>query len=212
MTLGSVRRFGNGPDTFNGPTGVVFLPNGDFIVSDGYWNSRLVWFDKDGKFLKQVGTFGREPGQIGLPHGMGRDSRGRLLIADLCPALHPDAVVPGQIAEYLTKRIPGCRNRLQVFDKDGKHLAFWATQHDPLSITVSGDRVFVGQYGGKNIEILDAATGKLIEVIEGASVSHGHQVAVDGETGDVYVASVYPEHGGVRRGPDAQSLRRLTRR
>ena len=211
LTLGKKRVFGNGPDTFNGPTGVVFLANGDFIVSDGYWNSRLVFFNKDGKFLKQVGTFGREPGQIGNPHGFGQDSRGRLLIADLCPALHQDAVVPGQIGAYLTKPIPNCKNRLQVLDKDGKHVAFWPTQHDPLSITVVGERVYVGQFGGKNVEVLDATSGKLIETIEGASVSHGHQVAVDPASGDVFVASVYPEHGGVKRGPLAGSLRKTVR-
>ncbi|MBI2833650.1 MAG: hypothetical protein HYX76_04410 [Acidobacteria bacterium] len=68
-----------------------------------------------------------------------------------------------------------------------------------------------GELGGKNVDILDAATGKLIEVIEGASPSHSHQVAVDAQTGDVYVASVYPEHGGAKRGPGGPTLRRWTR-
>lgn len=211
MTLGKKRVFGRNPDTFNGPTAVAFLPNGDFVVSDGYWNSRLVWFNKDGKFLRDVGTFGREPGQIGNPHGMAVDARGRFIVADLCPALHQDAVVPGQIGAYLTKPIPGCKNRLQVLDSNGKHVTFWESRKDPLSINVVGERVYVGQFGGKDIEVLDAASGKLLEVIEGASPSHSHQVAVDQKTGDIYVASVYPEHGKQSRGPGGPSLRRLSR-
>ena len=56
MALGKYGVPGNGPDTFNGPTGVQVLANGDFIVSDGYWNSRVVRFNKSGEFLSAVGT------------------------------------------------------------------------------------------------------------------------------------------------------------
>ena len=55
LTLGEYGTFGDDESHFNGPTGVAFLPGGDFVVADGYWNSRLVWFNEDGEFLKQVG-------------------------------------------------------------------------------------------------------------------------------------------------------------
>src|SRR5438128_6327544 len=42
-------------DTFNRPTDVAVAPNGDFFVSDGYGNSRVVKFSKDGKFIKVIG-------------------------------------------------------------------------------------------------------------------------------------------------------------
>ena len=61
LTLGQYGRYGDDESHFNGPTGVAFLPNGDFVVSDGYWNSRLVWFSPDGEFIKSVGTWGRGP-------------------------------------------------------------------------------------------------------------------------------------------------------
>ena len=65
MTVGT-GDFGNTPDTFNGPTTVAFLDDGDFVVSHGYWNSRLVWFNAEGKFLKQLGgEYGRGPGKLG---------------------------------------------------------------------------------------------------------------------------------------------------
>ena len=37
-----------------------------------------------------------------------------------------------------------------------------------------------------------------------------HQMAIDERTADIYVASVYPEHGGQKRGPDGPSFRRFT--
>jgi hypothetical protein len=36
---------------FNRPTNVAFAPNGDFYVSDGYVNSRVVHFRKDGQYI-----------------------------------------------------------------------------------------------------------------------------------------------------------------
>jgi DNA-binding beta-propeller fold protein YncE len=56
-------------DLFNGPTDVAVAKNGDFFVTDGYQNSRVVKFDKNGKFLMIIGgTKGSEVGQFNLPH------------------------------------------------------------------------------------------------------------------------------------------------
>src|SRR5262249_55836856 len=38
-------------DAFNEPTGVAFTPNGDFYVSDGYVNSRVIKFNRDGEHI-----------------------------------------------------------------------------------------------------------------------------------------------------------------
>ena len=82
MTLGKRGVAGDGPDTFNRPTDVVVAENGDFFVTDGYGNSRVVKFDKDGKFIKTWGRKGTDPGQFNLPHTLVMDSRGRLLVGD----------------------------------------------------------------------------------------------------------------------------------
>jgi len=37
---------------FNQPTDVAFGKNGEIYVSDGYGNSRVVKFDRNGKFLR----------------------------------------------------------------------------------------------------------------------------------------------------------------
>src|SRR5436190_22620488 len=51
MTLGEKNVAGEDATHFNKPTDIAFAPNGDFYVSDGYGNSRVVKFNKDGKFL-----------------------------------------------------------------------------------------------------------------------------------------------------------------
>jgi len=43
---------------FNQPTDVAFGKNAEIYVSDGYGNSRVAKFDRDGKFLKSWGTTG----------------------------------------------------------------------------------------------------------------------------------------------------------
>jgi len=50
LTLGSPDVAGDGANTFNGPSDVAVAPNGDFYVSDGYGNSRVVKFSETGQF------------------------------------------------------------------------------------------------------------------------------------------------------------------
>ena len=68
MTLGTKGVRGEGPDTFGGPCDVAVAPNGDIFVADGHFNSRIVKFDKDGKFIKAWGKRGERPGEFNLPH------------------------------------------------------------------------------------------------------------------------------------------------
>ena len=65
LTIGKEGVFGKTQDTFNGPTQVFELREGNMLVLDGYWNSRMVWFDKHGRYLREVGTYGRGPGEFG---------------------------------------------------------------------------------------------------------------------------------------------------
>ena len=57
MRLGEAAVWGDGPDHFNGPSGVVVFANGDIWVSDGHrgGNNRIVKFASDGTFLLDVG-------------------------------------------------------------------------------------------------------------------------------------------------------------
>ncbi len=67
---------------FNGPTDITWDPEGDIFVSDGYVNSRIVKFDKNGDLLTEWGSFGsggpqanENPGKINNPHNIQADRR-----------------------------------------------------------------------------------------------------------------------------------------
>jgi peptidylamidoglycolate lyase len=55
LTLGVAFMPGNDDDHFCKPTAVAVMSNGDFFVSDGYCNSRIMKFNKNGTFLMQWG-------------------------------------------------------------------------------------------------------------------------------------------------------------
>src|SRR5436190_5190964 len=83
LTLGKAGVAGNGPDTFNAPSGVVVAPNGDIFVADGHGedtNARIVRFSRDGKFIKAWGRKGTGPGEFGGLHAIAMDSTGRVFV------------------------------------------------------------------------------------------------------------------------------------
>src|ERR1700692_836843 len=70
--------------TFSRPTDVAWDPQGNIFISDGYGNNRVVKYDKNGRFLKQVGSekAGKEPGQFTLPHAIAADGKGNVYVSD----------------------------------------------------------------------------------------------------------------------------------
>ena len=70
------------PYVFSRPTDVGFDSAGNIFVTDGYGNSRVVKFDKNGRFIKSVGTKGSEQGQLNLPHTMAMDANGNVYVGD----------------------------------------------------------------------------------------------------------------------------------
>jgi DNA-binding beta-propeller fold protein YncE len=208
LTLGEFGQWGAGPDHFNGPTAVLVQENGNIVVSDGYWNSRLVWFSPEGEFIREVGTWGTGPAEFGTPHAIAQDAQGRILVADLAGGnFHPYMTVPGQIAEHRTKQIPGAESRIQILDPDGAFIDQW-THIMPLSLAVYGDHVYASDKMS-NLAILEASTGEVVGRVDNIAI-YIHQLAMDAH-GDLYTASVYPEHAGEKRGPEGPSHRRWTR-
>jgi hypothetical protein len=70
------------PYRFNRPTDVTWDPAGNIFVSDGYGNSRVAKYDKNGRFIKAVGTRGSEPLQFSTPHSITSDAKGNIYVAD----------------------------------------------------------------------------------------------------------------------------------
>jgi len=80
----------NGPNPpaqkyiFCRPTDVGWDPQGNIFVSDGYCNNRVVKYDKNGRFVAQVGSekAGKGLGEFNLPHGLQVDEKGNVWVAD----------------------------------------------------------------------------------------------------------------------------------
>ncbi len=67
------------------PTNVAFLPDGDFLVGDGYGSSYIHRYTGAGAYVKTIIGPGSEKGQVSCPHGLWIDTRSgtpKLLVAD----------------------------------------------------------------------------------------------------------------------------------
>jgi DNA-binding beta-propeller fold protein YncE len=149
MTLGREGVAGNGPDTFDRPTGVAVAPNGDIFVADGHApnrhdSARVVKFTKDGQFIKSWGHKGSEPGDFDEPH---------------------DIFIGGAHNwVYVADR----RNsRIQVFDQDGKFVAAWKQFGQPSSVFVGQDDTI---YVGASFPDSTAKRGELRGIIIGNAI------------------------------------------
>lgn len=83
MVIGRSPGTNDSKDSFNRPTGIVFTPSLDFFyVSDGYVNSRVVKFNRDGEYVMHWGHKGTGDGEFNLVHDVALDSRGHVYVAD----------------------------------------------------------------------------------------------------------------------------------
>ena len=66
------------------PTDVAWDPQGNIFISDGYTNHRVVKYDKNGRFLAQVGSErpGSEIKQFNTPHAIAVDAQGVVYVSD----------------------------------------------------------------------------------------------------------------------------------
>jgi sugar lactone lactonase YvrE len=67
---------------FRQPTDVTWDPDGNIFISDGYINSRVAKFDKNGGWVKSWGEKGTKPGEFDTPHSIASDRNGNIYVAD----------------------------------------------------------------------------------------------------------------------------------
>jgi len=82
MTSGVAKVAGNDSLHFNYPTDIAVANDGSFYVSDGYRNSRVAKFSKEGKYLFEWGKKGNKPGEFNIPHSLAIDENNIIYVAD----------------------------------------------------------------------------------------------------------------------------------
>jgi DNA-binding beta-propeller fold protein YncE len=170
LTLGRKGEPGAGRDQFDQPTDVAVTPSGEFYVSDGYGNSRVVKFAADGRYLMEWGKKGNGTGEFNLPHAVCIDSRGRIVVGDRE------------------------NDRIQVFDPEGKYFAQWTEGGAPFGLFPTADgRLFVADGRANRVTVL-SPEGKALNRWAGPGTAPGqlslpHAICVDSR-GDVYVTEI----------------------
>jgi DNA-binding beta-propeller fold protein YncE len=109
---------GRGPNTFDRPTDIAWLPDGTYFISDGYGGKRVAKFDRNDKFLLDWGQAPANPAKPGpsefnTPHSIAVSADRRVYVIDRG------------------------HERMQVFDENGKFLDMWPLRspHWPANLT-----------------------------------------------------------------------------
>ena len=130
-----------GPLDFGQNAVLAFLPNGDFLIGDGYQNGRVERFSSTGDFISEFGTVdecvrpesvqptkpayctsgGAHPaGQFDLIHGIAVDRQNRIYVSDRM------------------------NHRIQIFDEKGTPVDQWNDIWDPVAIMIDvNDKVWI---------------------------------------------------------------------
>ena len=161
-----------GPFEYGEPAVLAFLPDGSFLLGDGYWHSRIVKYDADGSYVMEWGELGSGPGQFDLVHGLAVDQARRVYVAD--------------------RR----NNRIQIFTEDGDFIEEWPDITDPVGVFIDEHHA-VWVISASLHRVLRYSRGGELQHSWGAyggpgglsgGLSRPHQLDVDQE-GNVYVAS-----------------------
>jgi len=171
LTLGVAGVKGNDDKHFGRPTDIAWLPDGTFFISDGYVNTRVVKFDKNGKYLMTWGVPGKGPGEFRLPHSIAIDARRRVYVADRS------------------------NSRIQVFDENGKYLDEWDHIRSPYHIMMTADQHLWVADGQTNKFVKYDLNGKYLNSWGTYGSDPGefwavHQFSVDSE-GNLYAAETF---------------------
>jgi DNA-binding beta-propeller fold protein YncE len=201
MTLGKPggRRPGEpfDPTVLYQPNDVLTLPNGDILVAEGHSDAgpvhRIVRFNKDGRYIGEIGKKGSGPGEFIQPHGLALTPDGNLIVADRS------------------------NNRVQILTTDGAFIREFYSFSRPSGVAVGPDGLLyvadsesgsvtrdptdrskvVRTEWTRGIRIGSLTDGRIVAFIPDpekdarSGTRHAEGVAVDA-AGNVYAAEVGP--------------------
>ena len=148
---------------FRQPTDVTWDSEGNIYITDGYVNSRVAKYDKNGDWVKSWGEKGTGPGQFHLPHAIVTDRDNNLYVGDR------------------TNR------RIQVFDTEGKFLRMFTIDVPPVpgthavnGPTPTGERL-AAVIGAPNSICITPGPNQVLFVGESTFPGRIFKVALDGK-------------------------------
>ncbi len=161
----------SGMPLFDKPADVAFDAVGNIYVADGYGNSRVVKFDKDGNFIKAWGKKGSGEGEFDLPHTVAIDSQGLVYVGDRE------------------------NRRVQIFDADGNFIKQWTHAGSPWYLYITPDqRIYLVDGYASRILKMDRE-GNILGMLGGVSGKAPGQFALVhglamGPQGEIYTTEI----------------------
>jgi hypothetical protein len=198
-TLGERGVPGRGPNNFNRPTDICWLPDGTFFVADGYAGTRVAKFDANFNFIRDWGQPPVDPANPGpyefwSVHSIGVSQDRRIFVAD---------------REH---------SRMQVFDENGNFLDMWPTGHNSqvlAHIVTENDFVWVADWTTDRLVKYDLNGRYILDIGEHGALPGQfdgvHQIEVD-EEGNLYVGEIRNDRSQMfRPKPDADPAKLIGR-
>src|SRR5262245_25898740 len=147
---------------FRQPTDVAWDSEGNIYITDGYINSRVAKYDKNGDWVKSWGSRGTGPGQFNIPHAIVIDRNNNIYVGDRS------------------------NHRIQVFDSDGKFQRMFSIDIPPVAgtkavngNTPTGDRL-KELIGAPNSICITSGPNQVMFVGETTFPGRVFKVALDG--------------------------------
>ena len=148
---------------FRQPTDAAWDSKGNLYVTDGYINSRVAKFDKNGDWVKSWGDKGTGPGQFRIPHSVVVDRNDNVYVGDRS------------------------NRRIQVFDTEGKLLRMFTIDvpPDPASRAVNGatptGAALAAAIGAPNAICITPAPNQVLFVGESTFPGRIFKVSLEGK-------------------------------